>query len=510
MALEYQTLALDTIATKVNRLLTLNTNDLGSLVDKYNIAVHGKNAAEDQFTVTMDKIFSKSVNYNLSQMHFICRRYSPKDMVKWIENKVNIKIESLRVIIKNHLKLNINMYLQIWSEFETFCCDLNQLFEKCFSYLSINLASKNEKHKNTLVTVIQRITFYKKLIVEENLFEKLFVEDYCSDNYIDHNILSKFTATVKDIMSLEFYTSGIDKVYLLNLLKKTIDKIDIVEQLCRDQHMVISTEPVDSTTFSEICKILHLSQEKKRISVLYTKYLQTRLTAFVTNPSSENAFLLQMQHNLDPVFFTKAKVIISDAVEAKNLHIKLSNVRIKNVSGRKKYEVDLSVLYPTIMTKHKWMIPQLVDLNLTYTPEFDYVLSVIQKTFTATQLAKEQIKWLPYMGSVTFSVCFGHDEETLLKCNMLQAIVLSAFNEKARYHFHELVSDLDLDRELLSKILTSVVNAKILTCVDDVFTINFGADLMGIVDVKAYFDVILFGQTEIRYLYTESAPIINV
>jgi hypothetical protein len=517
----YQKILLDKTNSRINKLISLTTNDLTFFTEKYQIVkhFHESETLESTLAKTLEDYLENQSSYNLHKMQHIYRRYKPEDIVAWIDLQLSLKINSIVETVKDHMetdsdeKLSIDAYLQIWSEFENFCEVLNKLFSKCFTYLN---------NKLSVMSIIQQANFHSKIIYgESNILSKVCLKT----ELYDYNKLSKFVESIKMILLLENHVLGVDKIFLLNLIKSTINNIRIVDYLCKAQHQIMLDLPKESAIkeCQKILTLLGMYADTKRTGILYTKYLQQRLVQYTSDYNFEIQLLASMRNIIEPTLYRKATSIIYDASESKCLHDKLSNVRIRNVSGRKSYDVDLSVLYPTIMSRYKWMIPEQVDLDLKYPPEFAYVLNIIEKTFATTN-TKEYIKWLPIMGSVTFSVSYDSESEVLLKCNMLQAIVLSMFNEKPRYNLGDLVSKLNIDKEICLKILASIVDAKVLNFYENPnnrgeyslpmnnslhcyeyslpmnnsvnyyeYSINYNANLVGIIDVKSYFDAIIFG-----------------
>lgn len=151
-------------------------------------------------------------------------------------------------------------------------------------------------------------------------------------------------------------------------------------------------------------------------------------------------------------------------ISNRNNNTSIHNATVENVEGKYKSIGDISteMLNPVIIDKTVWTIFNNLNIDVQYPLELECYLNIVEKSYNIIYENKFSINWLPTMGTACFRAILG-DKNVTITCNILQAIIISLFNDTNNLSASSVYNKTGIQYDLSEKILESLFEANIVT-----------------------------------------------
>uniref|UniRef100_A0A6C0C8Z5 Cullin family profile domain-containing protein n=1 Tax=viral metagenome TaxID=1070528 RepID=A0A6C0C8Z5_9ZZZZ len=395
-----------------------------------------------------------NANYNYSDA-----QESSDDIIKLLTQTVKQKTGMIQKTI-NYEKISLSFYVQIWKQY---CAFMNELTifvrDRHIDLIELSSYAYTQIFVDDIILFVIRPnnkTFIDCLFESVSAFIKTstFEQEYFVENFFDFLMSLIF---FKDDPRLDLNKMIYDLTTLPQILEILCCQIHTYLMEIRNDAAILDNpkyymmQPYDikNRNISTATMILDLLcahvfnkdiDQRNRFAVIYTNYLQLR----ITTPKYDNLDL---------------EIMLAEKIwNRKNLAI----VDIQNSLNTKySYNADVK-LNPLLLKKDNWIVDD-VKLAINYPVKIKYHLDQISSHFP-----KDNINWQPTLGVFKFKTILGIRDVTIT-CNFLQAIALAYFDEQIEKIFtvQDFAAYTRINIALAFKIFESLYESYIIICNDE-------------------------------------------
>ena len=462
--------------------LKLNNNKQSIIVSLHNDPI---NIVKEIFN---DILREEIKQYNYYELYNIFKNIELIDsqiIIDSLINIINIKVNTIKKYIDEN-DINFATYTQIWSMYNKFINRIYGFMENYQNYLTIKNNIGN-MHYN-IINLLKADIFYNKILNNNILTE--FTNFLLKTEINKYNVeqLIEYICSFKSFMVLQYF-NNMNIIHIYGNIKKILEKIKTINAICLYIHNTlydlatsekniknngIPIEIVNKRLLNKIYNVINILVsfcEKEKLFICYRKFLQIRiLNLEYDNYEVEINLVKKMKYALKRYKTQLLMNMIKNIMETKNMNKIIQNIKYET-------EYDLSILNPIIIDKNIWEIYNNLEINPVYPKELQYYLNIITKFYDEYYNNKYIIDWRPSLGTAEFEACLNM-KNIKIKCNILQSILLTYFNDHHRTTINEFVNSCAINKELANKLFESLFEANLIINInintdENIYIINF-------------------------------------
>ncbi|QTF49249.1 putative cullin-like protein [Acanthamoeba polyphaga mimivirus] len=468
-----------------DKLRSSNKCTLLTLNSKFNVIVSLEKSPLDKIRELFKSIlvdgFTDHNHYKLTT--YFAEIVDTDTVINVIIDTVQSKLDSIREALDTN-EINLSMYIQIWESYHDFFKNMHLIIKNYQNYL-MNKNVTVGKLSLSILSIIEIGMFYNSVIKNNpnDILSSLSKHIYS----IDKNNIDQLINYIDSIRSFTLVSGviDIDKIKLFKIIKNIINSPEIINTLCayldtlirsvsfekftkNTEYKTVSIDSIKNQTIRKIYKItiiLAAYSDRNVLNLCYTKFLQAR----VINPGYKNfgleIKLVKIIHDcIGQQEAQKLIKIIENMISNRNNNTSIHNATVENVEGKYKSIGDISteMLNPVIIDKTVWTIFNNLNIDVQYPLELECYLNIVEKSYNIIYENKFSINWLPTMGTACFRAILG-DKNVTITCNILQAIIISLFNDTNNLSASSVYNKTGIQYDLSEKILESLFEANIVT-----------------------------------------------
>lgn len=466
-----------------NSLKNAKYFDLTNLNNKYDSIVILDDDIESEIDIIFNKFIKKEdIDNGFYTLKNLFAVQSPQKIINTIINLINNKND---IFVENITQeLNLSKYIQIWSDYKSFCRDVYEFVNIYQDFLTKKGIDK-PKYGMSILSVLQRSIFYQKIINRPGIF----IHDEMDLSGINrHNIdqLLDYLNSLKSVISIKNSTN-LKTDWIHKKIKNIVSNVKITNHICEKINDIIMKIKINddeaatcvekNTVNKNIININHMLSllnqygDSTLVYILYNKYMQTRIV-YSTDLELETKFVSRLADILGKMKTQKMFNIIGDVYNSRKFHKKLSGIKI-NIS--QKYQnietLDVNKITALLLSRDTWTISNKSEMDPIYPLELQYCLDLVNKVYRKLSEDQYEIVWQPTMGTARFATKLGgYDID--INCNTMQAMALLYLNENKQCTSKSFSDDLNINYELGEKIFESLIDSNLVVLHNNKIIVN--------------------------------------
>lgn len=411
----------------------------------------------------IDKIIQgndSNINYYLMQKLFIDLEYISNNSSMYIFLKYIVnKIKTLSAVIKNeNNNISLESYDQLWVDYRILCSKLFEIIKVYQKYLSENNICIKKSSQN-IISIFQTSIFYDYIFKE--VFDNLLVQNfdqienfYQVDqliNYVDS--FRMFSIMAPFVKKDNETNSKIDENKIILLIKKIINKNDVINLMCKYVDTLIkSYEGTEhNRKIYKIMTILNCYSDPQVMLECYRKYFQSRIISVnKINVVLEKNILNKILKVPIKIHIYKLLNTMNDVETSKKYYETFMNDKIKN-----------KIYKPLLLNYKNWNILNKTKIEPIYPKQMQKYFDHMNEIYDKISNSKKKIIWKSTMGTAKFNFKIGNNNIEV-HCNMLQTILIFYLNEHSEVSLDKFSLDVQLNSELCIFIIRSLYESNLI------------------------------------------------
>ena len=485
------------ISSSVNSILSRYPNndkmfEMAEYNDKHNIIISLHKDPIKKLEEIFNRLFTnENVTISEYELFNIFKMAESRDkncVSNLVVNSLSKHIDILKEAIQDLDDIDIAVYNQITKSYSKFTQSIINLLKKYDSYL-VKTRYVNGIYQVSPLSIIQKVIFYVSLVDDNDVCLLDSINIKSSD--INKNNIEQLFEYIESIKSYELIRNftRLDVEQLESTIKKCLSKVNTVNIICAYIHDIIKSlsnnykkikeyETLETTEYEKkiigkIYKTINVISKYSDVNIIfdcYKKYLQVR----IVEPNYDNLeveidIIKKMSKSIGAIKAQELINQVGDIVYSvkSNSVIKNHNINIKSEKYKSLGKIDPSILSPITINRYTWTSLNKWNIEPKYPVEMECYFAIIDNSYKKMFDNKYTIDWQPTMGSATFTATLN-EEEVTINCNILQAILLMAFNDNKNLTVEKFSSDYNIKPDLSSKLFESLFNLNILTSSIDI------------------------------------------
>lgn len=454
----------------------------------------------DELRNYLDKILTEELTntgyYHLRNLFVNAQSADPNSVIRILVDLISNKIATISDTMydpNNTEPINLEMYTQIWKSYK----DFTQNIYAIINVFQDSLVKKNitiRKSSHDILSIIQICMYYDKIFSSDKIEILSTITDDIKDiNKKNIDQLIDYIDSARAFLVMQDFTT-VNKEKILAIIKRVMCLPNVINTLCwcihnsftdmknkhKDHNKTLYTtscanenEKHNVRKINKISAILSAYGDKSQVLAYYTKFMQIRIVDWKYD---QLELEIDIVKKLSGLFGKEASVKLLDSVgdiintrnATKIIHSANIKVRSAEYAG---INISTKILHPIVLTKNSWKIYNTSKMAINYPTELKCYLDIMSKAFASVYEGKYIIDWQPTLGNAQFNARLG-GRSVHIMCNVLQAIALVYMNDNPTTCVEKFSRDTLINELLSQKILDSLFEANIITCVDSVYIIN--------------------------------------
>ncbi|AFX92633.1 putative cullin-like protein [Megavirus courdo11] len=422
--------------------------------------------------------------YRVKQLVSQITLHDINGFTKLIINSIDKKVEIIRNALIDNNEVNLSVYTQIWDSYRNY---FKQIYFLVKTYQK-NLLDKKinvSKFNMNLLSIIEISMFYNGVINKSD-YPNMFSNISDGIENVDNNNIDQLLSYIDSIRLFSFVKEYINSNNsdIINSINDIINKPNVVNILCyymdklfksmTDNNLLLKNVEYNTTNLenlklkiiiniNKIATILSYHCKRDLLFLYYKKYFQVRI---INHEYSNTKFELEIIKKLSIALGKDNSQqlinMLENIIDNSTCNINIHNSIVKLTSDKyKPHEPKLNILNPLILDKKLWDIYNLSNMDINYPAEIKFCLEIISVYYEAVYENKYTINWQPTMGIVEFQA-YLNGKKVIIICNLLQAILLSYFNENKSVTINDFSRNTGINLKLCRKIFKSLFEESVI------------------------------------------------
>ncbi|KAK4265730.1 hypothetical protein QN277_026747 [Acacia crassicarpa] len=292
--------------------------------------------------------------------------------------------------------------------------------------------SNKKAEKRDIVGILEQVFVWKVIDLQDKYLA------YVNEHFQNHSLFHK---ALKEAFEV-FYDKGVAGGSIAELLASICDNI-----LKKGKSGILSEEAIEET-LEKVVKLFVYISDKDLFAEFYRKKLARRLLFDKSaNDDHERFILTKLRKQCGGQFTSKMERMVADLTLAKENEASFEKYLSSNPNADP--GIDLTV---TVLTAGSWPSDKSFDLNLP--AEMIRCVEVF-KDFYQTKTKHRKLTWIHSLGTCNVSGKFEPKTMELI-VTTYQASVLLLFNSTDRLSYSEIMTQLNLSDDDVTRLLCSL------------------------------------------------------
>nr|WBF70704.1 hypothetical protein [Megavirus caiporensis] len=460
-----------------------------------------KNPESEIEKLLNDILIGEIPEFNYYQIKQLVSQISLHDIngfTKLIINSIDKKVEIIRNALMDNNEVNLSVYTQIWDSYRNYFKQIYFLVKTYQKSLLEKKISVSSFHMN-LLSIIEISMFYNG-VINKSGYPNIFSNISDSIENVNDKNIEQLLSYIDSIRLFSFVNEYIDSndSNITNSINNIINKPNVVNVLCHymdklfksmvDNNLLLKNMEYNTinpdnlklkiiTNINKIATIFSYHCKRDLLFLYYKKYFQARI---INHEYSNTKFELEIIKKLSMALGKDNSQqlinMLENIIDNSTCNINIHNSIVKLTSDKyKSLEPRLNILNPLILDKKIWDIYNISNMDINYPIDIKFCLEIISAYYQGVYQNKYTINWQPTMGIVEFQA-FLNGKKIVIICNLLQAILLSYFNENNTVTIDDFSRNTGINLKLCRKIFKSLFEESVIvkntTDSQDMYIVN--------------------------------------